>query len=115
MGDVLKPLIAIAILVGLGGALLLAWRHRRLGIAFVVLTAVMVFVWVLAYAAISRDYRDADGWVDCWPNCTAYQNAVGGTFILGPAMFVLLGLFAAMLGAITGLRGGGERESRRPG
>jgi hypothetical protein len=106
----LRQLVALGILVGLGALLYIAWRRRRLAVAFIAVTVVMALLWALAYTAISKDYRDADGWVDCWPRCSAFQNAVGGTFILGPAAFVVLGIFAAILGAITALNGR-ERES----
>jgi hypothetical protein len=114
MGNVVKQLIAFLILVGFGSFLYTAWRRSRLVPAFIGLTLLLAALWAFAYAAVWTDYHDADGWIDCWPRCSTYQNTVGGTFVLAPSMFVVLGVLAATLGTITTLRRRRRRGSRRP-
>ena len=104
--------IALLTLAGLGSFLCLAWRHNRLAPAFMAVTAGSALLWGLAFTAIWTDYRDADGFLDCWPSCTAFQVAIASTFWYGAVMFLVLGVFAVALGAITARR---RRGSRRPG
>jgi|SRR5919201_422757 hypothetical protein len=81
---------AIAVWIGLAAAvisaLIVGWRARHgmliSAVAFIAVTA----VWVVAKIASDHDYHDADGWVDCWPSCTALQRAVGISLI-GGAIF----------------------------
>jgi hypothetical protein len=40
-------------------------------------------------------YRDAGGWVDCWPSCSPVQHAVGISLWVGP----LVGLLVVCVGA----------------
>ena len=112
IGDLLKQLLALLILIGFGVVLYVAWRRRRLALTFIAVAIVFAALWGLAYAAISTDYRDADGFTDCWPRCSVFQTLVGGTFFLAPAMFFVLGILAITLGAISALRG---RESHPRG
>lgn len=45
--------------------------------------------------ALARvDYRDADGWVDSWPACSALQEFVRWTVIPGAALAGLLAIAA---------------------
>jgi len=30
-----------------------------------------------AAIAVRADYRDADGFVDCWPYCSTFQDVIG--------------------------------------
>ncbi len=60
------------------GLLAAAWAWGRLGTAAVVLFVVAAGVWVLDFAAISSDYRDADGFFDCGdsaPACTSRRRS----------------------------------------
>jgi hypothetical protein len=54
--------------------------------------------YVVAILFIETDYRDADGFMDCWPWCSALQEAVWLVFWLGGGLLVLSGLFS--LGAL---------------
>jgi len=101
------------VLVAFGLLLFIAWRRGRLARTFVAITVVLAAAWGLALAAIWTDYRDADGFVDCWPSCSQFQNAVEWALWYGPVMIVLLGVFAGVLGIVTARR---ERLSvtRRP-
>ena len=68
-----------ALFVLVCGLLAGAWAWGRLGTAAVVLFVAAVGVWVLDFAAISSDYRDADGFFDCADDCTGmhFSTAVG--------------------------------------
>jgi peptidoglycan/LPS O-acetylase OafA/YrhL len=111
MGQTLEQLSAIGILVGLCVIVYVAWRRRRLAWTFLAISVLFVGLWLLAYAAVATDYHDADGFTDCWPRCGALQKAAGGMFLLGPAAFIVVGLLAGALGALTALRG---REGASP-
>jgi hypothetical protein len=96
---------AVLTVVGLSALLVFAWRRQRLGIAFLGVTVLLASFWALAKIAVEHDYGDADGYVDCWPHCTGVQQSV----ILGiggaPIAWILLGVLAAVLSALTGPRG----------
>lgn len=36
------------------------------------------------------DYRDADGFIDCWPRCTTLQDVGGFVFYVSPLILVVL-------------------------
>ena len=101
--------VVLLTLAGLGSLLYVAWKHGRLASAFIAVTAGSALLWGLAFTAIWTDYRDADGFVDCWPRCTAFQVTVAGTFWYGAVMFLVLGVFAVALGAISARRRKGSR------
>jgi len=46
---------------------------------------------------VAIDYRDVDGFMDCWPRCTAWQDGVGFVVFAGPVMLVIL-----LLGSLAG-------------
>lgn len=66
-------------------------RHGRLGLAFLAVTTVLAAAWLLAKLAVRVDYRDADGYVNCWPGCRLLQEAVGWAIWYGPLLFIALG------------------------
>ena len=80
-------------------ALYLAHRRGRLGSAAAVLLAISGVASSLVLAAIQTDYRDAGGFVDCWPDCTAFQDAVQVALLLTWSLFAI-GVVAA-LGAVA--------------
>jgi hypothetical protein len=108
-------LVAVLVLVGLASFLYVAWRRNRLAPAFIAVIVVLAVFWVLAYAAISTDYRDADGFIDCWPSCSRYQGAVAAAIWYGPVMLVVLGAFAGVLATIKARRDRRRRALRRSG
>lgn len=110
MAAIWLPLVALLTFLGITLLLTMAWRRGRLALAFVGVAALLAATWVLAYVAMVLDFRDADGWVDCWPGCTILQDGVHAALELGPLVFFGSALCAAMLGGITWRRG---RESRR--
>ena len=85
-----------ALFVLVCGLLAGAWAWGRLGTAAVALFAVAVGVWVLDFAAISSDYRDADGFFDCGGDCTGmhFSTAVG---FLAPPLLIAMSALAALV------------------
>jgi hypothetical protein len=75
------------------------WRTRRRTLPLVVAVAGLATAFVIAVVLIAHDYRDADGWVDCWPHCSTLQTGVGVAFIWGGALLVVAGLVS--LGALA--------------
>jgi hypothetical protein len=100
--------ITLALLVGL--TCFVVWhgyRNRRLARNAVIWLAILAALWVLAAVAISTDWRDADGYVDCWPHCMRVQQTVGVLFWIAPV--------AAALTAISALVASlARRRQRRP-
>jgi hypothetical protein len=84
-----------AALVPLAAAALLWLRHRRSWtLALLSVTTALFCIFVVAVVLITTDYRDADGFIDCWPHCSAFQDAVRWAFLLGGALVLLGGLIA---------------------
>jgi hypothetical protein len=93
-------LVAIFIVaVGLG------LQYGRLGAASVTATAFLTILWILAYYAISKDWHDADGSSDCWPDCTALQRSIAAVFFLAPIIggsLFLVALFTPTVSRVPG-------------
>jgi hypothetical protein len=75
------------------------WWVRRESFPLIVAIALLATLYVVAILFIETDYRDADGFTDCWPSCSAFQEAVGLVLWLGGGLLVLSGVFclAALL------------------
>jgi hypothetical protein len=96
-----RPLIAVAFLGVLALIMYGGFRLHRPFIAFAAAAAITAATWVAVKAAISSDYRDADGYGDCWPNCTLLQNGVGTMNVLAPLTLILLAVaLVAFLGFV---------------
>lgn len=72
------------------------WRSRRPG-AGLVLGAVVLLdgAWVSALLLAFSGWEHADGFMDCWPSCTAGQDAtrvilLGAPVVMAPIGIVLL-------------------------
>jgi hypothetical protein len=94
MALAVTALVAIGIVAGL----LFAHRRGHLLAAALPTLLFLAFAWVLAKIAQDTDYRDADGWVDCWPSCSPVQHAVGITLWIAPlvAAVVIVAIVLAM-------------------
>jgi hypothetical protein len=60
------------------------WRRfgpGRLSTLLATLVAFLAVLWLVNLGLIASDYRDADGWVDCYPSCSGLQRVVGGVAI----------------------------------
>ena len=98
-------MIALA-LVALGVVALLVGASRvdaRAPVSLVVM-ALAATAFGLAVAAVRTDYRDADGFIDCRPNCSGLHDTVGMALFAGPVGFLI---------ALVGLVFGGRRSARR--
>jgi hypothetical protein len=74
-------------------------RRPTLGKLVLVLSAgAVAAAWALATQLVRTDYRD--GFVDCWPDCTALQESVSWVLFLG----LLAALALAGLATLTALR-----------
>jgi hypothetical protein len=66
---------------------LVGWRGAR---ATIVTGSVLVVAWAVAVVVVTADYRDADGFIDCWPRCTAVQDVVSTVLWASPALLLIL-------------------------
>ena len=108
-----KALLAHALLIVVPGIVLYAGSRRgRFAVALGVVAAALLGVWGASLLAIATDYRDADGHMDCWPTCTAYQGAVGVAFWYTIPLLALLALASAGVVLVSRWR---RRAARRPG
>jgi hypothetical protein len=86
----------------LGGGLVVAWRHGRLGVAFACVSVLLAGAWG---AARWMEVHSARSWGDCYPACTAAERAVPLGYSAPPVAFIALGVLAAALAAVSGPRG----------
>ncbi len=67
----------------------------------------------LAWAAIVTDFRDADGFIDCWPHCTLRQGVVGTTVWWSPILRAALVVLTAAYLGLTSRRAKRRLDARR--
>ena len=94
---VLVPIVSVLVVVAVIAGLVVAARLGHLFLASAGTLTALAGMWILALLAVRADYRDADGFVDCWPGCTAVHNAVGATLFYGPVAAVAVLIATAML------------------
>jgi hypothetical protein len=88
----------------------------RCGILLAVASAVFAVALItsaLAYWATVTDYRDADGFVDCWPNCTAIQDATRWGAFFAPVV-ALIAAVAALFGLLARHRSAPKEPRKKP-
>jgi hypothetical protein len=85
-------IIAAALMVigPLAAALIWLATRRRLALGVLGATVVLDAVWWIDVGLIARDYRDLDGFVDCYPYCTPEQNAAGVVVSYTPLVMAAL-------------------------
>jgi hypothetical protein len=87
----------LAVLALLGSVVIaVGARHDRLRSALAACLLALGMLWLAMLAAVRTDWRDADGFIDCWPSCTLYQDATG-VVLIGSPVVVLAWLGAAAL------------------
>ena len=102
--------VALVVLLALFGLTSLAlkngWPLSRLTIASLTAAGLFALLWLLNYHAISTDWGNAGGFMDCWPSCTFVQDAVGTIFWFVPFIigFLLVGALLSGLWARSGRR-----------
>ena len=76
--------------------------------------AVLAGLCLIAYVLIAAGFQDADGFVDCWPDCSLLQAAVGVVFWCGGLVLLVVGLVATVTVIAVMTRGtDGETPARR--
>ena len=99
--------LALAAAAALVAIFVAAHRRGRLMAVTALTLAAAVLVLAVTALVVSRDYRDADGFFDCWPGCTALQNAVAVALLLGGVAFVVSVAGLAVAAATRGSRRAG--------
>jgi hypothetical protein len=80
-------LAVLVVVFALGlGAMAVGSKRNRLVLALSMSVLVLAGLWLATAIAVYTDWRDADGFVDCWPNCSAYQDASGAILLGAPAV-----------------------------
>lgn len=64
-------------------------RRERLRLALASCVLALAVLWSATLAAVETDWRDADGFIDCWPHCSLYQDAVGAILIGTPVVLLV--------------------------
>jgi hypothetical protein len=97
--------LVLTLLVGITSLAVWNGFRGRLGRNVVFGLGLLAALWGLAALAVSTDWRDADGYVECWPNCSPVQDTVGVLFLVAPAAAVFLALSALITWLIRRPRG----------
>ena len=78
--------------------------HTCLGSACLLAVVWLFFVW-----AHTMGWRDADGWIDCWPYCSAFHDFSRTVLFYAPPLAGLLLAFALVAALAP------HRRAIRPG
>lgn len=85
--------VVVVVLFALAcGVLAAAWTRGRLGTAAIALFLVALVAWVLAFVAISTEFRDANNFATCDSSCTTVHYAAAVAFIAPPLLISLAAL-----------------------
>jgi hypothetical protein len=97
----------------LPGAIVVGFRrHRHFGLVVAAMVATLWAAWLGVFTAIKTDYRDADGMVDCWPSCSAFQDIVGIVYFAAPVALAVVLLCAVAVWLSRRRRQGGAGVRR---
>jgi hypothetical protein len=88
--------VVVALFALTCGVLAAAWMRGRLGTAAIALFVSALVVWVIAFAAIASEFRDANGFATCVADCSTvhYVSAVA---FLAPPLLIALSAFAMLV------------------
>lgn len=78
------------------GALAAAWQRGRLGVVAFVLLVIAFGTWIGAFAAITTEFGDANGFATCDPDCTAVHYVAAVAFF-APPLLIVIGAFAILV------------------
>ena len=70
------------------GLIWLATR-RRVALSLFALVTLLDALWLTDLALVAHDYRDMDGFIDCWPSCTVEQQFAGGVLFYTPLLMAV--------------------------
>ena len=90
-------------------ATIVLWRLRPGTLPLLIGAALVSSAYVAANVMIATDYKDADGFVDCWPYCSGVQEAVKVAFWFGGGLLVLIGVVSLVWAALAVARRGRDR------
>jgi cytochrome bd-type quinol oxidase subunit 2 len=102
-------LVVVAVFALSCAALFIASRRGRLGVAAVVLFAIALVAWVVAFVAIATEFHDANSFATC-TECGAVHYVAAVAFIVPPLLISLAAL--AML-LVRGERWRARRAAAR--
>lgn len=70
----------------------LTWlaTRRRLALSIFAIVTLLDALWLTDLALVAHDYRDTDGFIDCWPSCTVEQQFAGGVLFYTPLLMALI-------------------------
>lgn len=91
----LSSIAVLAAVVAMGiGIPFAAFRHDRFGWVFIAAAGIVGAAVAFAVIAFSTDFHDADGFVDCWPECSTVQEVIRWTFWPGALAWLVLVIVA---------------------
>lgn len=95
----------------------LAWALRlklpgRASTVFNWAVIALAVAWVTAFVAMEVDFKDADGFIDCWPSCSYLQEIVGYVILYGGVASLII---CGLAGAALFLAWGRERSHAQSG
>ena len=82
----------VALFALMCGALTLAWMRGRLGAAAIALFVVSLAAWAGAFTVILTEYRDANNFATCDPDCGVVHYATSLAFLAPPLLIALAAL-----------------------
>jgi hypothetical protein len=70
----------------------LTWltTRRPMALSIFGMAVLLDALWLSILALVSHDYRDMDGFIDCWPSCTVEQQLAGGVLFYTPLLMALI-------------------------
>jgi hypothetical protein len=92
MSESVVQVVVVALFALACGALAAAWLRGRLGTAAIGLFVTALATWVLAFVAITTEFRDANSFATCNESCTTVHYAAAVAFIAPPLLIALAGL-----------------------
>jgi hypothetical protein len=84
--------VVVALFALTCGALAAAWMRGRLGAAAIALFLIALAAWVAAFAAITTEFRDANGFATCDTDCSAVHYVFAVAFLAPPLLIALSAL-----------------------
>lgn len=84
--------VVVALFALTCGVLAAAWMRGRLGTAAITLFVSALVVWVVAFAAIVSEFRDANGFATCVADCSTVHYVSAVAFLTPPLLIALSAL-----------------------
>jgi hypothetical protein len=92
MSTWIVQVVVVALFALTCGALAFAWIRGRLGTAALALFGLALAVWVLAFVAITAEFRGANDFATCDESCATIHYVTAVAFIAPPLLIALSGL-----------------------